>query len=66
MRCLLLDDLKTGLQDLEDVSTDHGKLVGERGENGDGSEGGDAEVEVPAQLVGSGVMIRLRTGLRCI
>ena len=51
----LLQDLETGLEDFEEAASYLGELVGEPGEDGNGSKGSDADEEVDTQLVGSGV-----------
>lgn len=47
-----LDDLKTGLNDLVESASYVRKLICKPSEDGDGAKGGDAEIEVYAELVG--------------
>src|SRR5579871_6521346 len=48
----LFDDLETGLEDLEEASSHLGELISEPGQDGNGSEGSEADIEVAAKFVG--------------
>ena len=51
----LLHDLEAGLEYSEHAASYIGELVGEPSEERDSSEGDDADVELPAELIGFGV-----------